>query len=181
MNEEKNITDLSVKTLAERIRKRELTCVEVATAFLDVIEQKKHLNANIYVNRERALDEAALMDKEADAGSFRGDFHGVPISIKDNIHIKGIPNTAGSPALRDFVPSEDAACITLLRQAGFLFIAKNNMHEMAFGMTSDNKEFGRVGNVHDPEYSAGGSSGGTGAAVASHMSPAGIGTDTGWF
>lgn len=123
-----DIRTSTVKQLVERIRKRELTCVQVATEFLDAIESNKHLNAVIYCNRDQVLQEAAQMDKEADAGQFRGPLHGVPIGIKDNIHIKGIPNTAGCPALIDFIPSEDAPIIKTLREAGALFIAKLNMH-----------------------------------------------------
>lgn len=114
--------------LADRIRKRELTCVAVATEFLSAIERNKHLNAVIYCNPDQVLEEAALMDKEADAGEFRGPLHGVPLGVKDNIHIKGVPNTAGCLALKNFVPSEDAPIIKKLREAGALFIAKLNMH-----------------------------------------------------
>jgi mandelamide amidase len=177
--EKVSILELSVRELADRIRKRELTCVEVATAFLANIEAKKHLNAMIYVNSEQVLADAKQLDQEADAGSFRGPLHGVPLCIRDNIHIKGIPNTAGSPALKHFVPDQDAPVVTRLKEAGYLLLAKTNMHEFAFGVTSNNKEFGRVGNAHDPEYSAGGSSGGTGSAVGAHLAPAGLGSDTG--
>jgi Asp-tRNA(Asn)/Glu-tRNA(Gln) amidotransferase A subunit family amidase len=177
--EQVRIIELNVRDLADRIRRRELTCVQVATAFLDSIEAKKNLNSVIYCNREEVLTEAARMDQEADAGSFRGPLHGVPLCIKDNIHVKEIPNTAGSPALKNYIPDEDAPVYSSLKTAGCIMLAKTNMHEFAFGVTSDNKGFGRVGNAHDSNYSAGGSSGGTGAAVGAHLAPAGLGSDTG--
>jgi mandelamide amidase len=176
---EESITKLSVAELADRIRKRELTSVAVATAFLNNIESNKHLNAVIHFNREQVLRDAQQLDQEADSGLFRGRLHGVPLCIKDNIHVKDMPNTAGTVALKNFIPDKDAASVVLLKEQGSLIICKTNLHELAFGITSDNKVFGRVGNAHDPEYSAGGSSGGTGAAVAAHLAPAGLGSDTG--
>ena len=173
------ISDLSVRELAEQIHKRELKCVDVATEFLNNIEQNSHLNAFIYVNREQVLAEAARLDQEADTGHFRGPLHGVPISIKDNIHVKEMPNSAGTPSLKIFTPITDSTSVELLRHAGCLILGKNNMHELAFGATSDNKAYGRVHNPHDTRYSAGGSSGGSGAAVAAHLVPASLASDTG--
>jgi Asp-tRNA(Asn)/Glu-tRNA(Gln) amidotransferase A subunit family amidase len=90
-----------------------------------------------------------------------------------------MPNTAGTVALKEFIPDRDATSVSRLRNAGGLIISKTNLHEFAFGVTSDNKGFGRVGNAHDSNYSAGGSSGGTGAAVGAHIAPTGLGSDTG--
>ncbi len=104
---------------------------------------------------------------------------GMVISVKDNIHVAGLPNTAGTPLLRDFVPHRDAELITRLKAAGAFIIGKNNLHELAYGITSANRAFGTVRNAVNPDYLAGGSSGGTAVAVALGMADAGIGTDTG--
>jgi mandelamide amidase len=169
---------MTIRELAEKIRAHELTCLAVATEFLSVISKKADLNAIIYCSPANVLHEAALLDAEAENNRFRGALHGVPIMLKDNIHMAGVANTAGTAALKNFVPVEDAACVSILRRAGCILIAKNNLHELASGVTTDNYTFGRCENPHDADYSAGGSSGGTGCAVAAHMAPAGLATDT---
>ncbi|MFE6052621.1 amidase family protein [Kitasatospora sp. NPDC056446] len=148
---------------------------EVVSAALDRAAAHDHLNAFITLDGEGAL-------AEADRHDARGPGGGGPswcLVVKDNIHVAGLPNTAGTPALRDFVPAADAPVVRALRAAGAIVLGKTNMHELALGATSCNHAFGAVGNGTDPALFAGGSSGGTAAAVAAGIADAGLGTDTG--
>lgn len=174
-----DIYSLSISALAEKIRSKEISCIQVASKFIENIEKHANLNALINFDKECALKEAAQLDKELELGKNCGRLHGVPLVIKDNIHVKDIPNTAGCPGLKDFVPKEDAPTVKALRDQGALILAKTNMHELAFGTTSKNEYYGYVKCAHNTDCCAGGSSGGTGAAIASKQAPAGLGSDTG--
>jgi indoleacetamide hydrolase len=132
---------------------------------------EQHADYNAFISLDRNLP--------ATSAVANGPLSGMVLSVKDNIHVAGLPNTAGTPLLKNFVPAEDAALVKRLKQAGALIIGKNNMHELAYGITSNNAAFGSVHNGVMRGYTAGGSSGGTGAAVALGLVDAGIGTDTG--
>lgn len=108
-----------------------------------------------------------------------GRLSGMVLGVKDNVHVKGLPNTAGTPALKDFFPQEDAAIIKRLKSEGAVILGKTNLHELTFGITSNNVYFGAVKNPYDHKRFAGGSSGGSAAAIAARIVPAAIGTDTG--
>lgn len=137
------------------------------------------LNAFITLDESAVVERARELDAQKAAGGSAGALHGIPLVVKDNIHVAGVPNSAGTPGLRDFVPADNNAVVEKLISAGAIILGKTNMHELAFGITSDNAAFGSVGNPHDPTLIPGGSSGGTGAAVSAGMAPAGLGSDTG--
>ena len=153
--------------------------VQLVTEAIRVAEILDPLNALITLDREGALARAEAMDDLRSRGQVLGPLHGMPIVAKDNIHVAGLPNTAGTPGLKNFVPDADSPVVAALRDAGAIMVAKTNMHELAFGITSDNAAFGAVGNPAAPGFIVGGSSGGTAAAIAAGMVRAGLGTDTG--
>ena len=125
-----------------------------------------------------ALDEADVLDKERRSGSARGPLHGVPFLVKDNTDVAGMPTTAGSAVLEDMVADHDATIVARLRAAGAVVIGKTNLHEFAAGITTVGSAAGRTRNPFDPTRNPGGSSGGTGAAVAAGLAAFGTGTDT---
>jgi aspartyl-tRNA(Asn)/glutamyl-tRNA(Gln) amidotransferase subunit A len=168
----------SISQVAALIRTRALSPVELVEACLSRIDARKDLNAFITVLRERALDEARHAAKEIGAGRYLGPLHGVPVSIKDLVDVAGTPTTSGS-RVPPRQPSEDAPVVRRLRQAGAIVIGKTNLHEFAFGTTSDETAFGPVRHPLDPSRSAGGSSGGSGAAILDGMCFGSVGTDTG--
>ena len=174
-----DLTELSAGEAAARIRAGTLKSEDLVRALADVIERRRDLNAFITFDRDRAIASAHKADALAARKTFAGPLHGVPIVIKDNIHVAGLPNSAGTPALRDFVPARNAAVAEKLIRAGAIVLGKTNMHELAFGVTSNNAAFGPARNAYDSSRIAGGSSGGTGNAIAARMAAAGLGSDTG--
>jgi aspartyl-tRNA(Asn)/glutamyl-tRNA(Gln) amidotransferase subunit A len=184
-----NDTDLafaSIEEVGKLFRKRKLSPVELTKLVLARIDRlNPKLNAYIAVTAEIALAQA----KKAEAELFaprgrkghrdRGPLHGIPISLKDNIYTRGIRTTAGSKILRDFIPDGDAAVVGQLKNAGAILLGKTNMHEFAYGVTSNNPHYGPVHNPWDPARIPGGSSGGSAAAVAAGLCYGSIGTDTG--
>ncbi len=137
------------------------------------------INCYITVMAAEALDQAAQLDREAKAGKFRSPLHGIPIALKDNIDTAGTRTTAASPMFRTRVPTEDADVVRRLKAAGAVVLGKLNLHEFALGCTGDVSYFGPTRNPWALDRVTGGSSSGSGAAVAADLCYASLGTDTG--
>ena len=165
--------------LAPRLRRKELSPVELTRACLDRIEKlNPTLNAFITVTGESALAEARVAEVELSLGEWRGPLHGIPIAIKDVIDTAGTRTTAASALFEQRVPDEDAEVVQRLRRAGAVILGKNNLHEFAYGGSSLVSFFSDVHNPWNAAHIAGGSSGGSAAAVAAGLCYAAIGTDT---
>jgi Asp-tRNA(Asn)/Glu-tRNA(Gln) amidotransferase A subunit family amidase len=126
----------------------------------------------------RAREIAAMLDRERAEQGPRGPLHGIPVVVKDNFETRGMATEAGSLALRGFAPDRDAELVRRLRDAGAVILGKTNMHEFAYGIESVGSAFGVTRNPYDPGRNPGGSSGGTGAAVAASFASVGLGSDT---
>ena len=165
--------------LAPRLRRKEVSPLELTRACLDRIEKlNSTLNAFISVNSESALAEARTAENEIARGDWRGPLHGIPLALKDLIDTAGTRTTAGSALYQKRVPAEDAEVVRRLRLAGAVILGKNNLHEFAYGGSSLVSFFGDVHNPCNAAHIAGGSSGGSAAAVAAGLCYAAIGTDT---
>lgn len=172
--------ELALADVAALIRSRQVSPVEVTEAALQRIERlNPRLNALWTVTTELAREQARAAETEIAKGDYRGPLHGVPVALKDLIYTRGVRTTAGSRILADFVPEYDATVVEKLRAAGAVLVGKAALHEFAFGITNNNPHFGPTRNPWDPERSSGGSSGGSGVAVASGMCYGALGTDTG--
>jgi aspartyl-tRNA(Asn)/glutamyl-tRNA(Gln) amidotransferase subunit A len=182
-------TDLafaSIEEVARLFRKRKLSPVELVRLMLSrIIQLDPKLNSYITVTSELALAQAKKAESELFAPRGRkghrdrGPLHGIPISLKDNIYTENIPTTAGSRILAKFIPQHDATVVRQLREAGAVLLGKTNMHEFAYGVTSNNPHYGAVHNPWDLTRIPGGSSGGSAAAVTAGLCYGSIGTDTG--
>ena len=151
----------------------------VEECLAQIAQRDPELNAFITVMADAAREDAKLADEEIATGRYRGPLHGVPISIKDLIDVRGVPTTAASRVRAGRAAHTDAPVIARLREAGAILIGKCNLHEFAFGTTGEDSAFGPTRNPHDPGRSPGGSSSGSAAAVAAGFSCASVGTDTG--
>jgi aspartyl-tRNA(Asn)/glutamyl-tRNA(Gln) amidotransferase subunit A len=168
----------SIVELAPLIHSGGLSPVELTEACLQRIDARPELNAFITVMRDRALADARRAEEEIVGGRYRGALHGIPISVKDLVDIAGTPTTSGS-AVPPRHPEADAPIVTRLREAGAVIVGKTNLHEFAFGTTSEESAFGAVKNPRDLTRSAGGSSGGAAVALVEGMCFGSVGTDTG--
>jgi aspartyl-tRNA(Asn)/glutamyl-tRNA(Gln) amidotransferase subunit A len=169
----------TISELAPRLRGREVSPVEITLDCLQRIEKlNPTLNAFITVMADSALAEARAAEAEIQRGEWRGPLHGIPIAIKDLIDTQGTRTTSASALHEKRIPVEDAEVVRRLREAGAVIIGKNNLHEFAYGGSSLVSHFGEVHNPWDVARIAGGSSGGSAAAVVARMACAAIGTDT---
>src|SRR6185503_155746 len=174
------MTEISIAEASDLIRRKEISPVDLTTSCLARIEQlNPTLNAFITVMHDSALGQAREAENEIHGGKWRGPLHGIPIGLKDLIDTAGVKTTCGSALFKDRVPTEDAEIVRRLKRAGAVLIGKQNMQEYAYGGTSTSSFFGPVHNPWDVERIAGGSSGGSAAAVVTGMCFAAIGTDTG--
>jgi aspartyl-tRNA(Asn)/glutamyl-tRNA(Gln) amidotransferase subunit A len=172
--------EITLAEASEWLRRKEISPVELTTTCLKRIEElNPSINAFITVMHDSALAEARAAEAEINAGNWRGPLHGIPIGLKDLIDTAGVKTTCGSALFADRVPTEDAYIVQRLKRAGAVLIGKQNMQEFAYGGTSTSSYFGPVHNPCDTDRIAGGSSGGSAAAVATGMCFAAIGTDTG--
>ena len=174
------LTDLDITQLAPLIHARSVSPSELTEAYLAAIERLDPvLNAYITVTADQARADARQAEADIGRGDWRGPLHGVPLGIKDLFDVAGVPNTMGSKILADNVPARDATLVEKLRSAGAVVLGKQNLHEFAFGITSENPHYGAVRNPWNVDRVPGGSSGGTAAATAAGLCAAGIGSDTG--
>jgi aspartyl-tRNA(Asn)/glutamyl-tRNA(Gln) amidotransferase subunit A len=165
---------------AAALRRRETSSAELTAAALQRIERlNPSTNAMQTVMAEAARERAQQADEELARGEGRGPLHGIPIAVKDLFCTKGLRTTGGSSLFEDHVPDHDATVVEWLRAGGAVLAGKTGMHELAYGITSSNPHFGVIRNPWDRDRIPGGSSGGSGAAVAAGMVAMAMGSDTG--
>ena len=169
----------TISELAPLLRRKEVSPVDLTKSYLERARRLNSLlNAYITLTEDQALADAAQAEREIQRGQYRGPLHGIPISIKDNLATRGVRTTAGSKMLADWVPDFDATAVQRLKDAGATLLGKTNMHEWALGGTTINPFYGTTRNPWNLGHIAGGSSGGSAAAVAADMCLASIGTDS---
>lgn len=174
------LTKLTAAQLAEGIKSKAYSAVEVATAHLQRIENvDDKINAFLYVDTEGALAQAAAVDAKIAAGESVGALAGVPVAVKDIFTQTGIPTTCGSRILEDWRPPYDSTVVAKMKQAGMVLLGKVNMDEFAMGSSTETSAYGPTANPWDLTRIPGGSSGGSSAAVAGFLAPLAVGTDTG--
>jgi aspartyl-tRNA(Asn)/glutamyl-tRNA(Gln) amidotransferase subunit A len=176
----------SIGEIGKLFRSWKLSPVELTQLILERIQRiNPKINAYLTVCGERALEQAKLAEAafgrkgQSKSKKDPGPLSGIPISLKDNIYTKDIRTTGGSRILREFVPFDDAPVVSALKKAGAVILGKTNLHEFAYGVTTNNPHFGATKNPWDLERIPGGSSGGSAAALAAGLCYGSIGTDTG--
>jgi amidase len=176
-----DVMEKSIEELQRAMQAGEVTSRQLVDIYLARIEaydkQGPRLNAIVTVN-PRAREAADSLDAERTSRGARGPLHGIPVLVKDNYETIEMPTTAGSIALASFHPARDAFLVQRLKTAGAVILGKTNMHELALGTTTVGSRFGQTRNPYDLDRNPGGSSGGTGAAVAANFAAGGMGSDT---
>ena len=176
-----DVMEKSISELGAALKSGQVTSRDLVAGYLARIEafdrRGPSLNAIVAIN-PAAMETAAALDAERALGNVRGSLHGIPVLIKDNYDTVDMPTTAGTIALATSVPPDDAFQVAKLREAGAIILGKTNMHELARGITTVSSFVGQTRNPYDPNRNPGGSSGGTGAAVAASLAAVGMGSDT---
>ena len=173
------LVGLGVSGLAAAVRSDRVSASEAVDCYLERIARHgSKLGAFLAVSDTAARDAAASLDRRRREGTPLGALAGVPFAVKDNLDVAGLPTSAGMAALRGTMPERDAVAVERLRAAGAVILGKTKMDEGAFGATNDNPHFGRCRNPHRLEFTPGGSSGGSAAAVAAGLATAALGSDT---
>lgn len=174
-----NITEMNIYEIQEAVDDGYLTYEKIMKIYLERIEEyNDQYNAVLYVN-ENALEEAREADEEYQKNGRKSLIFGLPILVKDNIDVKGMPTTAGTTALKDNYPNKNAPAVQNIIDAGGIIIGKSNMSEFALSGYNSYSSYGNVYNSYNTKYSSYGSSGGTAVGVAANLAVAGLGTDTG--
>jgi aspartyl-tRNA(Asn)/glutamyl-tRNA(Gln) amidotransferase subunit A len=174
------MTDWTIAGVAATIRQRKLSAVEAATACLERIERLDgRLRAFITVDPEGALARARALDADAASGRWRGPLHGVPLAYKDLCYVSGLPTSCGTKTAEYFTADQDATAVSRLTAAGAVTLGKLNMTELAMGPFGDNAHHGHAQNPWRLGHASGGSSSGSGVAVAAGLALGALGTDTG--
>jgi aspartyl-tRNA(Asn)/glutamyl-tRNA(Gln) amidotransferase subunit A len=175
-----NLTELTIDPLHELLVKRKVSAVEVAKAHFEHIERRDNeVRAYLQLCPERALAQAAKIDRQLAAGEPVGPLAGIPVAVKDVILTRGARNTCASKILANYVAPYDAPAVERLEAAGAVILGKANCDEFAMGSSTENSGFFTTHNPHDLARVPGGSSGGSAAAVAANMAVASLGSDTG--
>ncbi|MET7935538.1 amidase [Streptomyces sp. NPDC005322] len=171
------LTHHSATEQLHALEQREVSSRELTLAHVDRIDRHPQYNAVVTVDRDGALAAAAAADELRARGRDGGALLGLPVTVKDALETKGLRTTCGAPDLERHIPGQDADAVARLRNAGAVILGKTNTPPMCQDIQTSNPLFGTTPNPHDPQYTAGGSSGGSAAAVAAHLTPLDIGSD----
>ncbi|MGM0562566.1 MAG: amidase, partial [Pseudomonadota bacterium] len=178
--QEQDYVVLTATEIAARVQRGELSAREViSSAFSRIEATEPRANAFIHLDREKALAEAERIDADRSSGKDMGSLAGVPVSVKDMVHVAGMPTSSGSAVFAGKPAPEDAAPVARLRAAGAVIIGKTTTPEFGHKPFTDSPLFGRTLNPWNPDYTSGGSSGGAAVSVALRQVPLAIGTDGG--